>query len=126
MGFLELKPQRQHYSRYYGHFFVTGTATFCAAPVESNYSTRRSIVDLLERLLLLLTSNFDSFLALIFFHHEIANLLEEKCQKSGKKYGVICCACCSTFVASLLKNSLIGSKLMTLDLLAYFWILESL
>ena len=35
----------------------------------------------------------------------MANLTEEKCQKSGKKYGVICCPSRSTFVASLLKNS---------------------
>ena len=39
-------------------------------------------------------------------HHEMANLTEEKCQKSGKKYGVVCCPCRSTFVASLLKNPL--------------------
>ena len=36
----------------------------------------------------------------------MANLTEEKCQKSGKKYGVVCCSCRSTFVASLLKNPL--------------------
>ena len=30
---------------------LTGTGTFCTVPVKSNFSTRRSIVDLLERLL---------------------------------------------------------------------------
>ena len=35
----------------------------------------------------------------------MANLTEEKCQKSGKKYGVVCCPSRSTFVASLLKNT---------------------
>ena len=42
----------------------------------------------------------------ILSHHEMANVTEEKCQQSGKKYGVICCPCRSTFVASLLKTPL--------------------
>ena len=37
----------------------------------------------------------------------MANLTEEKYQKSGKKYGVVCCPSRSTFVASLLKNNLV-------------------
>ena len=37
----------------------------------------------------------------------MANLAEEKCQKSGEKYGVVCCPWRSTFVASLLKNTLL-------------------
>ena len=36
----------------------------------------------------------------------MANLTEEKCQKNGMKYGVVCCPCRSTFVAYLLKNPL--------------------
>ena len=43
----------------------------------------------------------------ISLYHELTNPTEEKCQKSGKKYGVVCCPCRSTFVASLLKNSLL-------------------
>ena len=33
----------------------------------------------------------------------MANLIEEICQKSGKKYVLVCCSC-STIVASLLEN----------------------
>ena len=36
----------------------------------------------------------------------MANFTEEKCQKSGKKYGLVCSPCRSTFVASLLKKPL--------------------
>ena len=51
-------------------------------------------------------NNFDSLLARMSCHHEMANLTTEKCQKSGKKYGVVCCFCCYMFVAFLLKNPL--------------------
>ena len=40
----------------------------------------------------------------------MANLTEEKCQNSGKKYCVVCCQCSYIFVASLLKNPLDGNS----------------
>ena len=41
-------------------------------------------------------------------NNKMANLTEEKYQKSGKKNCVVCCLCRSTFVASLLKNPLLS------------------
>ena len=125
-------PQRRHRAahrsrttceRHFWAFFLTlrallcltGTATFCNVAVDSNFSTRRSIVDLLGRLLrghwiwLVNFNNFDSLLARISFNNEIANckLTKEKCQKGAKNFGVVCCHCRITFVASLLKNPLL-------------------
>ena len=47
--FLQLKPQRQQYSRHYGHFFVSLARQHFVQC--GNISTIRSIVDLLGRLL---------------------------------------------------------------------------
>ena len=52
MGFLQLKPERQQiFSTLWTLICITGTGTFYTVPVDSNFSTRRSIVDLLGRLL---------------------------------------------------------------------------
>ena len=52
LGFLQLKPQRQQYSRHYGHFFVSlARKHFVLCLWIQIFSIRRSIVDLLGRLL---------------------------------------------------------------------------
>ena len=80
--------QRQQYSRQYGHLFVSLAQEHFVFCLDSNFSTRRSIVDLIGRLWghwlrisVVNFNNFDLLLACISFHHEMANLTEEKCQK---------------------------------------------
>lgn len=48
-------------------------------------------------------NDFNSLLDRISFQYEIAILTEETSQEIGKKYGVVCNLCRSTFVVSLLK-----------------------
>ena len=52
LGFLQLKPQRQHYSRHYGHLFVSLVRKHSVLCLWIQIlSTRRSIVNLIGRLL---------------------------------------------------------------------------